>query len=115
MWKREPLDDELSQVLDATEYDLPHDVTVRTLADTGLRANEFAHLTVDRLAERTRPSAARRRRLDAEESERRPNDPATRPGRFARAQDVSKAERWRRRDPGRPSTSASSGSPNRPK
>lgn len=48
-WKREPLDDdELGELLDAAaNYDLKHDVTVRTLAYTGLRANEFAHLKSD--------------------------------------------------------------------
>jgi integrase/recombinase XerD len=47
MWKREPLDrDELDVLLDAAaERDLTHDFTVRTLAYTGLRAAEFAHLT----------------------------------------------------------------------
>lgn len=46
-WKREPLDDdELAQLLDAAAgMDLDHEFTVRTLAHTGLRADEFAHLT----------------------------------------------------------------------
>jgi integrase/recombinase XerD len=47
-WKRELLDDELDELLAAAaNYDLKHDVTVRTLAYTGLRANEFAHLKSD--------------------------------------------------------------------
>jgi integrase len=49
MWKRKPLeDDDLDELLEAAEqYGLKHDVTFRTLADTGLRANEFGHLTAD--------------------------------------------------------------------
>ena len=36
-WKRETLDDEIDRLLDPAEnYDLKHDVTVRTLAYTGL-------------------------------------------------------------------------------
>lgn len=48
-WTREPLDDdELTELLDvAASRDLDHDVTVRTLAHTGLRANEFAHFRSD--------------------------------------------------------------------
>ncbi|WP_135662748.1 tyrosine-type recombinase/integrase [Halorhabdus rudnickae] len=45
-WKREPLDDdELDRLLEAASgMDLDHEFTVRTLAHTGLRADEFAHL-----------------------------------------------------------------------
>lgn len=48
-WKREPLiEDELDELLEATdEFDLTHQVTVYTLAHTGLRANELAHMTED--------------------------------------------------------------------
>ena len=46
-WKREPLtEDELQQLLDvADDFDLDHQVTIYTLAHTGLRANELAHMT----------------------------------------------------------------------
>jgi integrase/recombinase XerD len=46
-WKREPLEeDELEQLTEAAaSRDLAHDFTGRTLAYTGLRANEFAHMT----------------------------------------------------------------------
>lgn len=45
-WKREPLDDtELADLLDAAVgMDLVHEFTTRTLAHSGLRADEFAHL-----------------------------------------------------------------------
>lgn len=48
-WKREPLDDdELAELLEAAAgMDLDHEFTVRTLAHTGLRADEFAHLRSD--------------------------------------------------------------------
>jgi len=44
-WKRDPLDDELDRLLEAASgMDLAHEFTVRTLAHTGLRTDEFAHL-----------------------------------------------------------------------
>jgi|GEM_PF-3721969 len=48
-WTREPLDDrELESLLEAAAgMDLAHEFTVRTLAHTGLRAGEFAHLHTD--------------------------------------------------------------------
>lgn len=48
-WKREPLlDEELEALLDAADrHDLDHKVTVRTLAHTGMRAGELAHMTSD--------------------------------------------------------------------
>lgn len=48
-WKREPLlEDELETLLEvADELDLDHKVTIRTLAHTGLRADEFAHMTAE--------------------------------------------------------------------
>lgn len=46
-WKREPLlEEELEELLAAAdENDLAHQVTIYTLAHTGLRADELAHLT----------------------------------------------------------------------
>ncbi|MWG34152.1 tyrosine-type recombinase/integrase [Halomarina oriensis] len=46
-WKREPLEEtELDELLTAAErHSLRHEMTCRTLAYTGLRANEFAHMT----------------------------------------------------------------------
>ena len=48
-WKREPLTEaELDALLDAVDdHDLEHQVTIYTLAHTGLRADELAHLTDD--------------------------------------------------------------------
>jgi integrase/recombinase XerD len=48
-WKREPLrEEELDELLEAAaRHGLVYDFTVRTLAHTGLRAAEFAHLTSD--------------------------------------------------------------------
>lgn len=48
-WKGEPLTEpELEPLLDvADEYDLDHQVTIYTLAHTGMRANELAHMTDD--------------------------------------------------------------------
>ncbi|WP_435147650.1 tyrosine-type recombinase/integrase [Halobaculum sp. P14] len=45
-WKREPLiEDELNQLLDAADrHDLEHKTTIRVLAHTGMRADEFAHM-----------------------------------------------------------------------
>lgn len=46
-WKREPLEpDEVETLLDAAaDYSIVHDFTCRTLIYTGMRANEFAHMT----------------------------------------------------------------------
>jgi len=46
-WKREPLtEDELDDLLAAAdEFDLTHQVTIYTLAHTGMRADELAHMT----------------------------------------------------------------------
>lgn len=49
MWKREPLEEsELDQLLEAAStHPLRYDMTVRVLAHTGMRADEFAHMTSD--------------------------------------------------------------------
>lgn len=48
-WKREPLtEEELDTLLKtADEFDLDHQVTVYTLAHTGMRAADLAHMTGD--------------------------------------------------------------------
>jgi integrase/recombinase XerD len=61
-WKREPLTEpELDDLLDAADdHDLAHQATIYTLAHTGMRADELAHMTedwVDWQAERLRVPA----------------------------------------------------------
>lgn len=48
-WKREPLtEDEAEELFEAAKgFDLIHEFTVRLITHSGLRADEFAHLTSD--------------------------------------------------------------------